>query len=216
VLDADHFGKSRFQHVRPLYPSARNVAQPLLWVFRRQDAAAPGKSLPAEKAAQAMRLCKGGRFDFHGTDIFLIQPSDFCALYDQGEHHVEGRRRNPREPSHFLNHRYQRVDLHRPSAFEILQHRGLVRADLARALDSSFDVDAELGAQAFRDRLGFRHDRPRQGARGRITADDVALIGLKQTLPHSFNQISSRMRSSTGAFKPAAAKQIGKAAGRRP
>jgi hypothetical protein len=37
-----------------------------------------------------------------------------------------------------------------------------------------------------------------------------ALIGLKQTLPHSFSQISSRMRSSTDAFKPAAANRSGK------
>ena len=117
------------------------------------------------------------------------------------------------EAAHLLHHGHERVDLHRAAALEILQHRGLVRADLAGALDAALDVDAEFDAEAFRRSpcvsTMIARDSARVEGSVQITSSVAwvsALIGLKQTLPQSFSQISSRMRSSTGAFRPAATK----------
>src|SRR6202040_3785601 len=73
----------------------------------------------------------------------------------------------------FLDHRDQRVDLHRASAFQILQHRGLVRTDLARALDPPLDVDPEFDTEFLGNGLALQHDRLRQSARCRIRANHV-------------------------------------------
>jgi hypothetical protein len=43
-----------------------------------------------------------------------------------------------------LNRRAQCVDLHGATALEILEHRGLVRADAGRAVDTPLDIDAEI------------------------------------------------------------------------
>jgi hypothetical protein len=49
------------------------------------------------------------------------------------------------QTAHFLDHGHQRIDLHQAAALEILQHRGLVRADLARALDAAFGIFRKPG-----------------------------------------------------------------------
>jgi hypothetical protein len=77
---------------------------------------------------------------------------------------------------HFPNHGHQRVDFHRAAALEILQHRGLVSADLAGAVDSPLDVDAEPDAEGLGDRLRFQHDCFRQRARRGIRADHRQMI----------------------------------------
>src|SRR5690606_34382633 len=87
--------------------------------------------------------------------------------------------------------------------------RGLVGADLAGAVDPPFDVDAEAHAELLGDGLGLEHHAARHLPRAGIGGDASrvawvsALIGLKQRLPQSFSQISSRIRSSTGARRPA-------------
>src|SRR3981189_1505531 len=83
--------------------------------------------------------CESGGVCFGGTDVAVVKPGDFCALGDQRQHCVEGRGRRPGQATHFLDHSDQRIDFHRTVAFEILTHRGLVRADLARALDAPLD-----------------------------------------------------------------------------
>ena len=60
-----------------------------------------------------------------------------------------------------------------PAALKILQHRGLVRADLARALDPALDIDAEPDALLVGDLFRFEHHGLRDRARARIGGDDV-------------------------------------------
>src|ERR1700730_4437599 len=72
-----------------------------------------------------------------------------------------------------LNGRDQCVDLHCATALEVLQHRGLMRADAARAIDTPLDIDPEMHTETFSDRLCFEHHRARHCASAGIAADDV-------------------------------------------
>src|SRR5882757_7720281 len=155
------------------FPGARHGAPVFCKAFRQTGWRSPAKMSTGRAAGQSLRLCNSGGFVFRRTDIVLIQAGDLGPLRHQREHGVEGRGWNAGQPAHFLNHADQRIDLHRAVAFEILQHRGLVGADLAGALDAPFDIDAELDAEGFGDRLRLQHDRLRQRAcRGR-RADHV-------------------------------------------
>jgi len=104
----------------------------------------------------------------------------------------------------------KRVDFHRPAALQVLQHRGLVLAHLGRARRCGpLQRNRELHPQRLGDPLRLAHHGPAQ----RLSSDRAVMrssrragqrghIGLKQRLPHSFTQISSRMRARTGAFQP--------------
>src|SRR5712664_3612689 len=94
--------------------------------FRQTGWRSSAKMSTGRAAGQYLRLCKSGGFDVRRTGIVLIDPATPGALRDQGEHGIEGGGRNARQPPHFLNHGHQGIDFHRASAFEILQHRGLV------------------------------------------------------------------------------------------
>src|ERR1700704_882745 len=95
--------------------------------------------------------CERGGFWLCRTNIAVVKPGDFGALGDQRQHGVEGRGRRPGQAAHLLDHGDQRIDLHRAAALEVLQHRGFVRADLARTLDAPLDIDAEIDAKSFGD-----------------------------------------------------------------
>ena len=73
-----------------------------------------------------------------------------------------------------LDHRGQkRIQLDRPTALQILQHRGLVRADRVRPVDALLDIDGELDAQLLADLLALGHHRAHQRPRAGIAGDDV-------------------------------------------
>src|SRR5665213_1181061 len=74
----------------------------------------------------------------------LVESCGSGALADQRQNRVDRRCRDLGETSHFLDYGDQRIDLHWTSALKILQHRGLVGADLARTFDPPLDVDAEF------------------------------------------------------------------------
>ena len=104
-----------------------------------------------------------------------------------------------------------RLELHRPARFEILQHRRLVRADFFGARHPLIDRDRQLDAELRRHRFGLRHDladRSRRvadaGPALRASRPVSALIGLNATLPSSFTQISWRKRALIGHRNPAA------------
>jgi hypothetical protein len=61
--------------------------------------------------------------------IFSTEPANFVCLLTS-------------DTAHFLNQPHQGVDLHGPLALEVLQHRCLVRANLARAVDAPFDIES--------------------------------------------------------------------------
>src|SRR5712664_1928893 len=84
-----------------------------------------------------------------------IKTSDPGALCYERQNRVDRWCRDLRETPHFLNHGDKRINLHRASAFKILQHRRLVRADFACAFDAPLDIDAEFHAECLRDALGL-------------------------------------------------------------
>src|SRR6267142_6802599 len=86
-----------------------------------------------------------------------IKTSDSGTLCYERQNRVDRWRRYLRETPHFLNHGDKRIDLHWTSAFKVLQHRGLVRADFASAFDAPLDVDAEFHTESLRDALGLQH-----------------------------------------------------------
>src|SRR5688572_25187057 len=120
-------------------------------------------------------LSGGGAAFLIGQDVpgGFVQASDCCSLPDEREHGVNRRRRDAQDPPDLLDHRYQRVDFHRPAALQILHHRGLMRADSTGAVDAPLDIDAEMDTQPFCDRLGLQHDLPRHRPRTGIGCYDV-------------------------------------------
>src|SRR5579871_6026225 len=98
----------------------------------------------------ACRTCSGKGWRFRlDRDGCAAKSRHFRALDHKRQYGVERRGRGLRQPSHLLDHRDQRLDFHRPATLEILQHRGLVGADLARAFDAALDVDAEFDLEFF-------------------------------------------------------------------
>ena len=102
-----------------------------------------------------------------------------------------------------------------PAALKVLQHRGLVRADprapSMRRSTSTRKRDARWSAMSLASSIiAFATARVpgSEGVDARV-ASVSALIGLKETFPHSFSQISSRMLSITGASSPAGLEQRG-------
>ncbi len=70
----------------------------------------------------------------------------------------------------FGDGRHHRVDFHRPAALEVLQHRGLVLADLAAAFYAAVDVDGEADAERLPDALRLEH-------RGTHEAAQIFVLG---------------------------------------
>src|SRR6266513_3282995 len=62
------------------------------------------------------------------------------SLPNERQHDIGRRRRNAGIQTQFLDHPDQRLDLHRPAALQVLQHRHLVRAKGAGAVDASLDI----------------------------------------------------------------------------
>ena len=131
---------------------------------------------------------------------------------------VKMRGRDIDEPTEFDHRAKKRVDLCRAAMLDILQHRGLVRADALGAGDALFDAEPETNAERFANGLRFAHHRRGERAGRRETADILerrmvsALTGLKLRLPQSFVQISARMSLSAGDLKPAFVKSSDSAA----
>src|SRR5882757_10846357 len=75
----------------------------------------------------------------------------------QRQHAVDGRCRLARQTAKLLDGGDERIDLHRATAFEVLQHRRLVLADIAGALDAAVDRDRKAHAEALTNRLRFQH-----------------------------------------------------------
>src|ERR1700682_891513 len=95
------------------------------------------------------------------------------SLANERQHDVGRRGRDPGVQTQFLDYPDQRLDLHRPAAFQVLQHRHLVRAEGAGGVDASLDIDAKAQAQVVTDRLGLEHHRTTDRPRSRISGDDV-------------------------------------------
>src|ERR1700674_3357349 len=68
-------------------------------------------------------------------------------LPNERQHDVGRRRRDARVQTQFLDHPDQGLDLHRPAALQVLQHRHLVRAKGAGAVNASLDIDPKAEAQ---------------------------------------------------------------------
>ena len=112
-----------------------------------------------------------------------------------------------------LEHRSgDRLEFERPPGFQILQHGGLVLADLCGAVNALLDRDRQIETQPRASVDRFLHDAAHQfaGVRRRRDPDQrrtgSALIGLNAMLPSSFTQISLRRCVVTGALMPAAIK----------
>src|ERR1700687_1123686 len=95
------------------------------------------------------------------------------SLANERQHDVGSRSRNAGEETQLLHHTDQRLDLHRPAALQVLQHRHLVRPQCACAVDASLDIDTEVQTEAVADRFRFEHHRSTDRARSRIAADDI-------------------------------------------
>ena len=101
------------------------------------------------------------------------------------------------------------VDLGRAAVLDILQHRGLVRADALGAGDALFDAEPETNTEGFADGLGFAHHRHRERAcRGKAADIFERRMGerahrIEGQIPQSFVQISERTSVSAGDLKPA-------------
>ena len=85
------------------------------------------------------------------------------------------RRRHPDQPAHApATAADQRVDLHRPAALEVLQHRGLVRADRRRRPSMRWSTSiGKRTPSALGDRLRLQHHRAGQRARAGVGDDRV-------------------------------------------
>src|SRR6185437_3274337 len=95
----------------------------------------------------------------------------------------EHRRRHVDTRAQFGDGADHGVDLDGAAGFEVLQHRGLEIADIARLLD------ARLSPMAMRSTART----PGSSAMTPMVADVSTLTGLKATLPQSFIQIASRI-----------------------
>src|ERR1700675_63126 len=65
------------------------------------------------------------------------------SLSNERQHDIGGRGRYAGIQTQFLYHPDQGLDLHRPAALQVLQHRHLVRPEGAGAVDASLDIDAK-------------------------------------------------------------------------
>src|SRR6266550_3439679 len=65
------------------------------------------------------------------------------SLPNERQHDVGDRSRDAGIQAQFLDHPDQGLDLHRPAALQVLQHRHLVRPEGAGAVDKSLDIDAK-------------------------------------------------------------------------
>ena len=81
------------------------------------------------------------------------------------------RRRDIGQPRELDHRAEQGVDLGCPAVLDVLQHRGLVRADGLGAGDALFDCEAKADAERFANGLGFPHHRRGKRPRRRKAAD---------------------------------------------
>ena len=82
------------------------------------------------------------------------------ALPHKGENDIDGGSRNFYEFTQFLDGAKQDVDLHRPAALEVLEHRRSVGSDRSRSVEASFEPYPKSNAQFFSDTLRFGHHVP--------------------------------------------------------
>src|SRR5258708_16060785 len=133
-----------------------------------QRAAAPKRSRKGSSVNIVERLAAKS-----GMALSSVEAGDHPALTRQRENGVDCRGRHVDAAAELLDGSDQRVDLHRPAALEILQHRGLVRADARRPVDAPLDIDAAAHSEALTDRLRLDHHRARHLAGTGIGADDI-------------------------------------------
>src|SRR6202035_1018802 len=144
------------------------------------------------------------------ADVVTVESSLPAALLHQGKHRVDRWRCNLDEPAHFLDGGDECIDLQGSASFEILQHRNLVTDDGTGCVQSPLHHLLRNGeTERCCYRLGFGHHGLHRARRpgSEVTRSRVArvraLIGLKQTLPHSLSQMLQRIVSPIGASPPA-------------
>ncbi len=93
----------------------------------------------------------------------------------QRQHRAAERRRFSGQVRQFDHCAQQRVDLHWPSAFQVLQHGRLVDTHFAGALNAFVDADGEFHAQRFGNLPAFLHHGARDGTQ--IGTEDEAVEG---------------------------------------
>ena len=151
------------------------------------------------------------RCSFASTDqpATWIAPRQPRPLADQRQHDVDRRRRRAGQPAELLHRGDQRVDLHRPAALEVLQHRGLVRADrrprrrcAGRRRSGNCTPSASPIACASTIMARATARVPSSATISSSVPPVSAEIGLKERLPQSLTQISLRMSARTGAVQP--------------
>ena len=82
------------------------------------------------------------------------------ALPHKGENDVDGGSRNLYEFTQFLDGAKQGVDLHRPAALEVLEHRRPVGSYRSRSVKASFEPYPKSNVQFFSDTLRLGHHVP--------------------------------------------------------
>ena len=102
------------------------------------------------------------------------------------------------EAREFDDRAEQRVDLGRAAVLDVLQHRGLVRADALGAGDALVDAETEADAERFADGLRFPHHRRRERA-GRREAADVLERRMAERADRIEGQIAPELRPDFGA-----------------
>ena len=125
-----------------------------------------------------------------------------------------------RAPAELADRADKRVDFHRSAALQVLQHRGLVRADGRQRPQACAPAGCGTARRAPRQPPAPRASSlrpagaPRCPRRFRPALHGVsAEIGLKQRFPHSFTQISSRMRGAHGRAEARGDEQPGERQG---
>ena len=111
---------------------------------------------------------------------------------------VKMRGRDIGQASQFDDRAEQRVDLGRAAVLDVLQHRGLVRADALGAGDALVDAETEADAERFADGLRFAHHRRSERA-GRREAADVLERRMAQRAHGIEGEIAPELHPDFGA-----------------
>ena len=130
-------------------------------------------------AASRLLKMRGALVDARFVDLALahllgegrIKSHRASELLCQRQHRVDVRCVEFDEASELLHRGEHRIELEWATAFQILQHRGAMRADARRAVDAPLDVDAEMHADAAADAFGLKHHVARQRACAGIGRD---------------------------------------------
>ena len=113
----------------PKWPEYKGSLDPFLLRRALVGAIIDTKTLQWLGSQELAQACREAGLSRAGSAVAARHPR---PQPHQRQHGVDRRRRHVDQPAQLLDRRDQRVDLHRPAALEVLQHRGLVRADRRR------------------------------------------------------------------------------------